>query len=94
MSADSRQTASGYAEKAQLGLRQIEEAIIALLRAVPEGRSNAEIARELGLETGGTRGQKNYLTWSILQEMIARKMVSAIPKPDRKSGIVYALPRD
>ena len=94
MSADLDQEASRHAAQAQRGLRQIEEAILALLGAVPGGRSNAEIARELGLETGGTRGQKNYLTWSILQEMIVRKTVSAVPSPIRKREILYVLPRE
>jgi hypothetical protein len=93
MSANSDEATSLHAKMAQHGLQQIEEAIFMLLEPYPEGLNNVEIAKELGLETGGAR-QKNYLTWSILQEMVTRKTISIIPKPGRKRQVFYAVNRD
>jgi hypothetical protein len=80
-----------YFEKAQSAREQMEEAIVELLQTKPEGLSNAEVAAYLGLETGVAGGQKNYLTWSILQGMVQRKLLSATAKPNGKRGTHYTL---
>jgi hypothetical protein len=83
---------SRHFEKAQFGRAQIEEAILELLQTKLEGLSNAEVATHLGLETGATSGQKNYLTWSILQGMVQRQLLATSAKPNGQRGTHYTLP--
>lgn len=54
-------------EQAQQGRAMIENAILSLLATTEAGLSNAEIADQLGLKSSGKTGQRNYLTWSVLQ---------------------------
>lgn len=51
---------------AQEALAQLERAVVELLRRTPTGLTNAEIARELGIETGEPGEHRNMLTWSIV----------------------------
>ena len=60
---------------AQAGLRQIEEAIIKLLEANPQGLRNAQIAELLGLHSDFRGNQRDYLTYSVLGGLIAKKTV-------------------
>jgi hypothetical protein len=77
-----------FVNQAQAGRDLIERAIIGLLQARAEGLTNAQIARELMLETGLKTGQKNYLTWSILKELVARGLVGTSPK-QKGSGVLF-----
>ena len=60
---------------AQAGLRQIEEAIIRLLEANPQGLRNAQIAELLGLHSDFRGNQKDYLTYSVLGGLISKETV-------------------
>ena len=60
---------------AQAGLRQIEEAILRLLAANPQGLRNAQIAELLGLHSDFRGNQKDYLTSSVLGGLIAKETV-------------------
>lgn len=60
---------------AQEGLQLIEEAIIRLLEANPQGLRNAKIADLLGLHSDFRGNQKDYLTYSILGGLIAKEKV-------------------
>ena len=60
---------------AQMGLRQIEEAIIKLLEANPQGLRNDQIADTLGLHSDFRGNQKDYLTCSVLGGLIAKEKV-------------------
>lgn len=91
MSGDLGKHYSVQAEKAQSGLHQIEEAILGLLQVFPDGLGNAEVAKELGLETSGASGQRNYLTWSVLQGMVARNILATIPRPKRTHQTLYVI---
>lgn len=51
---------------AQRGLRLIEDAILKLLSAHPEGLRNSQIAELLGLRSAFRGRQQNYLTYSVL----------------------------
>lgn len=55
---------------AQEGLRLIENAIHRLLDANSLGLRNLEIADSLGLRSSSQGNQRNYLTYSILGNLI------------------------
>lgn len=57
---------------AQEGLRHIEQAILMLLEAHPDGLRNSQIADLLGLRSSIRDGQRNYLTYSVLGGLMAR----------------------
>jgi uncharacterized protein len=56
--------------QAQAGLKQLQEAILALLRRQPDGLRNAEIAEALSLRSDFRGRQKDYLTYSVLGGLI------------------------
>lgn len=58
------------------GLTKIESAIICFIKNHPEGVSNGQIAHELGLESDIEGKHKNYLSWSILGNLVNRKLIS------------------
>lgn len=60
---------------AQEGLRHIEQAILMLLDAHPNGLRNSQIADLLGLRSSIRDGQRNYLTYSVLGGLMARGQV-------------------
>lgn len=57
-------------KKAQAGLEELEEAVVALLRLHTDGLTNNEVTVELGLESDQGGGQENYLAWSILGRLM------------------------
>ena len=61
---------------AQEGLQLIEQAIIRLLEASPQGLRNAQIADLLGLHSDFRGNQKDYLTYSVLGGLIAKEKVT------------------
>jgi len=54
------------AEKAKAGVNMIKEAILEYLREHPNGVSNAEIVRDLKLESDFEGENHNYLSWSVI----------------------------
>ena len=62
--------------QAQAGLKQIQEAIIDLLRRQPVGLRNAEIAEALSLRSDFRGRQKDYLTYSVLGGLIRQGRVA------------------
>ena len=76
-------------EQAQQGRAMIENAILSLLATTEAGLSNAEIADQLGLKSSGKTGQRNYLTWSVLQKLVLEDRVQSLPRPRSKSGVIY-----
>ena len=63
-------------QQAQSGLRQIEEAIIRLLDANPQGLRNVDIARALGLNFDFSGRYKNHVTHGTLARLESRGLVS------------------
>jgi hypothetical protein len=63
-------------EQAQVGLKQIQDAIMALLKRRPEGLRNAEIAEALGLRSDFLGRQKDYLTYSVLGGLLRQGRVA------------------
>lgn len=51
---------------AQDGLKQLKQAIIALLRSHPEGLRNVDIACALGIRSEQDGQQGDYLSYSVL----------------------------
>lgn len=56
----------GCYERAQLGLDMIKAAVIELAKANPDGITNADAAKNLGLQSDYQGGSKDYLSFSIL----------------------------
>ena len=65
---------------AQEGLRHIEQAILMLLEANPQGLRNSQIADALGLRSSIRSGQRNYLTYSVLGGLMERGEVVQDPE--------------
>ncbi len=63
-------------DMAQVGLRLIEDAIMVLLSAHPEGLRNSEVAELLDLRSGFRGRQKDYLTYSVLGGLLAQGRVA------------------
>ncbi|NLK45053.1 MAG: hypothetical protein GX297_00095 [Treponema sp.] len=61
--------------KAKKGLSEIENAIIELLKIHPNGLTNTEIANILGLSSIHEGGQKDYLTYSVLGNLMDRSVI-------------------
>ncbi len=56
----------GSYEKAQLGLEFLKAAVMELAKANPEGITNADVAKYLGLQSDYGGGSKDYLSYSLL----------------------------
>ena len=67
---------SNSVELAQAGLRQIEDAILRLLDANPQGLRNVDIARALGLSFEFSGKYKNHITHGTLGSLETRGLVS------------------
>jgi len=57
---------SGVVEKAQIGLEMLESAVFELAKANPEGITNSDASKTLGLQSDYKGGSKDYLVWSLL----------------------------
>ena len=74
-------------EMARVGMNQIETSIIELLKRNPTGLSNQDIDNELGLQSSHEGNQKNYLTYSILGNLMEAGLVfkdKSGPRPKYK----------
>lgn len=56
----------GCYERAQMGLTFLKQAIIEFSQANPDGVTNADVAKYLGLQSSYNGGAKDYLSYSIL----------------------------
>ena len=63
-------------DKAQKGLSLIKDAIIDLLRRYPKGLNNSQIAEELKIKSNYGSGHQDYLSWSILGELLNDKIIT------------------
>lgn len=70
-------------KKAQRGLELIENSIKDLLSYKIEGLSNSEIARALGLESSHENKQKDYLTYSVIGNLMEKGIIKKV-KEGRK----------
>ena len=76
---------------AQEGLQLIEQAIIRLLEANPQGLGNVQIADLLGLNSDFRGSQRDYLTYSVLGGLLAK---GKIIRNDKTKLFVYAVTND
>lgn len=53
-------------EKSQKALSLLKESIIEVIKMLPHGIGNSDIARALNSESDFERNQKNYLSWSVI----------------------------
>lgn len=72
-------------DRASQGLRSIKDSIYDLLLQHPEGLTNVEIATMLGLESD-RGGHRNFLTWSILGQMMDEGRVRFDKDEDNRRG--------
>jgi uncharacterized protein len=63
-------------KQAEAGLKQIQEAIVSILKRRPEGLRNAEIAETLNLRSDFRGRQKDYLTYSVLGGLMRQERVA------------------
>lgn len=65
------------------GWRQIEDAVLLLLEANPQGLRNVDIAESLDLHSSDANGgNQDWLTWKILKDQTDRGDV-------KKDGTIY-----
>lgn len=57
---------SGAVEKAQVGLDLLKSAVLELAQANPDGVTNSDASKSLGLQSDYAGGSKDYLAWSLL----------------------------
>ena len=57
---------TGTVEKAQVGLELLKAALFELAKANPDGITNADGSKTLGLQSDYGGGSKDYLVWSLL----------------------------
>lgn len=62
-------------QKAEEGLRLLKDAVVELLAQHPEGLTNSEISRELGIGSDYQGHHKGYLSWSIMGLLLNSKRV-------------------
>ena len=72
-------------QRAEEGLRLMENAVVELLAQHPKGLTNSQIARELGLGSDYQGHHQGYLSWSIMGLLLNSKKVE-------KVGRLYRLP--
>jgi hypothetical protein len=70
-------------QKATMGLALIKEAMLDHLEAHKEGLRNADLARDLGLDSDHEGQQKDYLTYSILGLLLKECQVDKIKRGAR-----------
>ena len=63
-------------KQAEAGLKQIQEAIVTLLKRRPDGLRNAEVAETLNLRSDFRGRQKDYLTYSVLGGLMRQGRVA------------------
>jgi hypothetical protein len=75
---------AGTIEKAQVGLELLKAAILELAQANPEGITNSDASKALGLQSDYNGGSKDYLAWSLLGLLMKEgKMVRGEKKKHR-----------
>lgn len=75
---------AGAVEKAQVGLELLKAAVLELAQANPEGITNSDASKTLGLQSDYKGGSKDYLAWSLLGLLMSEgKMVRGERKKHR-----------
>ena len=77
----------GIVEKAQVGLELLKAAVIELAQANPEGITNSEASKVLGLQSDYAGGSKDYLAWSILGLLMREGKMVRVEKKRHKTVV-------
>ena len=75
-------------EQAQKGIELLNNSILGLLRAFPNGLSNSEISTKLGINSEHNGNQKDYLAYSLLGNLMKDKMIE---KKSEKGRTFYKI---
>jgi len=78
---------SGIAEKAQMSLQLLKDSVLELAKANPEGVTNSEVVRSLGLQSDYKGGSKDYLSWSLLGILMREGKVVRVDKKRHKAQV-------
>lgn len=65
-------------QRAIEGLNMIETAILEYIGSSTDGVSNSDIAKDLGLESDISGKHRNYLSWSILGNLLNKGLVQKV----------------
>lgn len=65
-------------QRATEGLNMIEAAILEYIDSSSDGVSNSDIAKDLGLESDISGKHRNYLSWSILGNLLNKGLVQKV----------------
>ena len=70
----------GCHERAQLGLELLNSSILEFMLVNPDGVTNADVAKYLGLQSHYRGGSKDYLSFSLLGNLMNDGQVKRPPK--------------
>jgi hypothetical protein len=68
-------------QKSQQGLDLLYNSIIELLKMNPNGLSTTEVARKLGIQSDVNGSLKEYLSYSLLGNLMNKKIVEKVKMP-------------
>ena len=77
----------GCYEKSQMGLNLLKDAVMELVKANPNGITNSDAAKYLGLQSDYGGGSKDYLNYSILGLLMKESRIS---RTDNRKHIAIA----
>lgn len=69
----------GCYEKAQMGLEFLKSAVMELAKANPQGISNSDAAKYLGLQSDYGGGSKDYLSYSVIGLLMKEGRLKRMP---------------
>jgi hypothetical protein len=78
---------SGTAEKAQIGLELLKNAVMELAIANEEGVTNSDVTHTLGLQSDYLGGSKDYLSWSLLGLLMREGRMIRVEKKKHKAQV-------
>jgi hypothetical protein len=78
---------SGVAEKAQIGLSMLKDAVLELSIANVDGVTNSDVAHSLGLQSDYLGGSKDYLSWSILGILMREGRLKRVDKKRHRAQV-------
>ena len=78
---------SGVAEKAQIGLSMLKDAVLELSIANGDGVTNSDVAHSLGLQSDYLGGSKDYLSWSVLGILMREGRLKRVDKKRHKAQV-------
>lgn len=78
---------SGSVEKAQVALELLKSAVLELAQANPEGITNSDTAKVLGLQSNYLGGSKDYLSWSLLGLLMQEGKMIRVEQKKHKATV-------